>query len=75
MKFNAIIQSESLHEFEAYTTSRKMIVRICIVSPFGIQNSYGWWQYIIRHMVVTDDEIDTFFFCISNFLYGFNTAI
>ena len=75
MKFNAIVQGESLHEFEAYATSRKMIVRIRVVCPFGIQNSYRRWQCIIWYMVVADDEIDTFFFCISYFLYGFNTAI
>lgn len=74
MKFNAIIQSESLHELEAYTTSRKMIVRICIVSPLAFRiataggniSSGTWWSQMMKSIP---------FLCISNFLYGFNTAI
>ena len=51
MKFNAIIQRKACMELEAYTTSPKDDRKdMSLSAPFGIQNSYGWWQYIIRHM-------------------------
>lgn len=75
MKFYTVVEGKCLHELKSYAASRKMCVRISVVGSFGIKDGYGGWQYVVGHMVITDNEIDPFLFCISDFIDSFDTAI
>ena len=61
MKFDAVADSECLHEFKTYSAARKMFVRIGVVFALGVQYSYGRGQHFIGYVVVADDEVDAFF--------------
>jgi hypothetical protein len=41
----------------------------------GNGDGYGGRQYVVGHMVITDNEIDPFLFCVSDFIDSFDTAI
>ncbi len=38
-------------------------------------DGYGGWQYVVGHMVITDNEIDPFLFCVSDFIDSFEEVI
>ena len=52
-----------------------MFVRIGIIQPFCIENGYGGWQYIIGYVMIADNEINTSFAGICNFINGFDAAV
>jgi iron-sulfur cluster repair protein YtfE (RIC family) len=54
-----------LDKLEAYATPRQICVRISVVEPFGIENSACLRKFFILHMMIADDEINSFAFCIN----------
>ena len=52
-----------------------MGVWVCIIQSFGIQNGNGRRQYIVRYMMVADDEVNSLLFGIRNLLHCFNAAV
>ena len=75
MKFDAVADSECLHEFKTYSAARKMFVRIGVVFALGVQYSYGRGQHFIGYVVVADDEVDAFFLGVCNFVYSLDAAV
>ena len=74
-KLDSIIDGKCLHELESNTTARQILVRICGICTLRIQNGNSRWHNVIWDMVVTYNEIDSFFFGISNLLDSFNATI
>ena len=52
-----------------------MFVGVGVVFAFGVEDSNGLWQDAVGHVVVTDDEIDTFAFGIGYLIYRFDTTV
>ena len=71
----AITDSKSLHKLKAHTTPRQVLVWVRVIPALGVQDGHGRWKFIVWHMVVADDEIYTFLFCIGYFLYGLDAAV
>ena len=75
VKLDAVALCERLHEFETYSTTRQVVVRIRRIVPFRIQDSGGCRKYLVRNVMVTDNEVDAFLFGIRNLFYGFDAAV
>ena len=75
MKLDTVADGERLHKLETDPATGKVCVRIRIIQAFGIQNGYGRWKHLIRHMMVADDKVDSLFFRIRDFLYCFYAAV
>ena len=71
----AIASCESLHKLEAHTATRQMAAWISRPRHLRIKNSHSIRQRVIRHMMVTDNEIDTLLLSISYLLNRLNAAI
>ena len=72
---NAVVHCKSLHELEAYATTREMRTGLGGVGTLGIQYGYGTREFLIGHMMVADNEVDTQRLGIGNLLNGFYSAI
>ena len=53
----SIVVGECLHQLEAHSTTAKMLVRIRIVLPLGVQHGNGLGQFAVGDMMVANDEI------------------
>ena len=71
----AVILSKSLHEFKADTATAQMLERISIIFTFRVKDSYRLWHLLVRHMMVTDDEVYPQALSICNLLHCLNSAI
>ena len=56
---NAVVLGKSLHQFKAHSTSAQMLERIRVVGTFWIQDCHSRRKYIVRHVMVTDDKVNT----------------
>ena len=75
MKLDTVADGERLHKLETDPATGKVCVWIRIIQALGIQNGYGRWKHLIRHMMVADDKVDSFLFGIGDFLYSLYAAI
>ena len=75
VEIDAIIDGKRLHELEAHTTSRKMLVRVGGIRSLGIEDGYRRGQHLVRYMVVADDEVDAFLLGIGYLIDCLDTAI
>ena len=75
VELDAIADGKRLHELEAYPATREVFVGVCVIESLGVENGYCGRQHIIRHMVVADDEIDSFFFSVRDFVHSLDAAV
>ena len=75
MKLDAVVLGKGLHKLESYSATRQVFVWIRRIRTFGIQNGGSRWKYLIGYMMVADNEIDAFFFGVTDFFYRFNTTV
>ena len=52
-----------------------MWVGVCGVGPFGVEDGNGRRHFVVRHMVVADDEVDAKALGVCNLVYGLNAAV
>ena len=57
-EWDAIVLGKSLHEFETNATTAEILEGVGGVCALGVENSHGIWQFVIRYVVVADDEVD-----------------
>jgi len=75
MKLDAVVLGKGLHKLESYSAARQVFVWIRRIRTLGIQNGGSRRKYLIGHMMVADNEIDAFFFGVTDFFYRFNTTV
>ena len=71
----AVVLGEGLHELETYATAAEMLEGVGGVLALRIEDRHRIRQFIIRHMMVADDEVDTQLFRIGNLSDGLDTAV
>ena len=52
-----------------------MFERIGVVFSFGVQNSGSLWHFLIRHVMVADDEVYAQLFGVFNFFYRLYSTV
>ena len=72
---DAVVHGKRLHELEAYATAAEMLIRISIILTLCVQDGHGRRQHIVRHMMVTDNEIDATLTGIRNLVHSLDAAI
>ena len=75
MKLNAVVLGKSLHKLESYSATRQVFVWIRRIRTLGIQNGGSRRKYLIGYMMVADNEIDAFFFGVTDFFYRLDTTV
>ncbi len=70
-----VVLGESLHEFEAYATSAKMLEWERIIWSLGVEYGHSWWHHLVGNMIITDDEIYAKALGIFYLLDGLDAAI
>ena len=75
VEFNAVAHGECLHELEPHAAARQVLVGIRVVKAFGVEDGHGGRQFVIRHVVVADDEVDAFLTGIRYLLHGLDAAV
>ncbi len=71
----SIAHGECLHELEPHPATAEIRTRICGIRHLGIQNRSGVRKFIVRHMMITNNEINTLFLRVGNLLDCLYTAI
>ena len=52
-----------------------MHVGVGVILAFRIQDGYRRRQHLVRYVVVADDEVDAFLFCVGHFVDGLYAAV
>lgn len=54
----AVVLGERLHQLESHAASAEMLERVGVVGSLRVEDSHGWRQFFVWHVVVADDEVD-----------------
>ena len=54
---DAVVFGKGLHEFESYTASRQVVIRVGRVRTLGVEDGHCGWHHVVGNMMVADDEV------------------
>ena len=72
---DAVVDGEGLHQLEAHTAAREMLVGVSGIHALGIEDGHRRRQLVIRNMMVTDDEVNAPFLGIGNLCISLDAAV
>ena len=55
---NAVVLGKGLHKLESHAAATELLERVGVVRPLRVERRHGTRQFVVRHVVVTDDEVN-----------------
>ena len=55
---NAVVLGKGLHKLESHAAATEFLERVGVVRPLRVERRHGTRQFVVRHVVVTDDEVN-----------------